>query len=161
MEDAALVQQVLAGDTEAYAELVDRWAGRVLALCHARVADAALAEELAEEALLRGLEEIGTLVNPDRLGPWLAHIAAHVCRDWLSARQNSLAPDDPGPDELLAAVEALPGEARTLLMLHHYHDATYRDLARLLDVSTATVTARLARARALLRAGGHRDREGG
>jgi RNA polymerase sigma-70 factor (ECF subfamily) len=151
MEDAALVQQVLAGDTGGYAELVDRWAGRVLALCHARVGDATLAEELAEETLLRGLEEIGTLVNPDRVGPWLANIAAHVCRDWLSARQNSHAPD-PGPDELLAAVEALPEEPRTVLMLRHYHDATYRDLARLLDLSTATVRARLGRARALLRA---------
>src|SRR5436305_155737 len=45
MDDAALVRQVLAGQSNAYAQLVQRWAGRVLALCHSRLGRADLAEE--------------------------------------------------------------------------------------------------------------------
>lgn len=52
----------------------------------------------------------------------------------------------------MAAVEALPDEFRTVIMLYYYDDATYRDLARTLGVSIATVNARLTRARAMLRA---------
>ena len=37
MSDAELVRQTLTGRTEAYEELVRRWAGRVTSLCHAKV----------------------------------------------------------------------------------------------------------------------------
>ena len=42
MDDAELVRQVLAGNTDAYADLALRWAARVTALCHARLARADL-----------------------------------------------------------------------------------------------------------------------
>jgi RNA polymerase sigma-70 factor (ECF subfamily) len=173
--DAELVRQVLAGRTEAYTDLVQRWAGRVTALCHARVGRPDVAEDLAQEALVRGFEELRSLADPERFGPWLAGIAANTCRDWLKKRQNAQIPFSALPDfdpdgaaapngeapaavaqadevrRLLAAVDALPEELRTVLMLYYYEDVTYRDLAHLLDVSVATVNARLTRARALLR----------
>lgn len=174
MDDAALVRQVLAGQTSAYAELVQRWASRITALCHARMGRADLAEDLAQETLVRGFEELPSLSDPTRFGPWLAGIAANTCRDWLKSRQNAPVPlsstpveDQPPlavsspaaegerPDEvrhLMRAVEQLPEECRLVLMLFYYHNASYRDIAHVLDVSTATVNARLTRARALLRA---------
>lgn len=171
MDDAALVRQTLAGQPDAYARLVERWAGRVLALCHARIGRADVAEELAQEALVRGLEQLPSLAEPTRFGPWLIAIAANTCRDWLKARQNSQVPfstlaaggpqppasagDDPEQreeaDRLLREMEALPEELRVVLMMFYYDGSTYRDIAHALDVSTATVNARLTRARALLR----------
>ena len=68
MSDADLVRQARAGRTEAYAELVRRWAGRVMAICHARIGRAHLAEDLAQETLLRGFRALHTLVDPDRFG---------------------------------------------------------------------------------------------
>jgi RNA polymerase sigma-70 factor (ECF subfamily) len=174
MEDAALVRQVLAGNTEAYAELVVRWAGRITALCHARLSRADLAEELAQETLVRGFEQLPSLADPARFGPWLAGIATNTCRDWVKSRQNgqvqfsalpSGAPAVPaGPDPLRAAeqadeinrlmraVETLPEEYRVVLMQFYYEKASYRDIAHLLDVSPATVNARLTKARTMLRA---------
>jgi RNA polymerase sigma-70 factor (ECF subfamily) len=179
MDDAALVRQVLAGHGSAYAQLVQRWAGSILALCHARIGRPDVAEELAQETLVRGFEELTTLAEPARFGPWLAGIAANTCRDWLKARQNAQVPfstlagtgqpvpqpQAPASDEverrdeacrLMREVEALPEELRTVLMLFYYQQASYRDIAHLLDVSPATVNARLTRARALLRDRLHR-----
>jgi RNA polymerase sigma-70 factor (ECF subfamily) len=170
MDDAALVRQVLAGQNDAYAELVLRWGARIIALCHARLGRADLAEELAQETLVRGYEELSSLAEPARFGSWLAGIAANTCRDWLKARKNTQAPLSgaevdahlPEParqveqqDEiarLLAEVENLPEDCRTVLMLFYYQKATYRDIAQILDLSTATVNARLTKARNLLRA---------
>lgn len=176
MSDAELVRQARAGRTEAYAELVHRWAGRVTALCHSRVGRAQLADDLAQETLLRGFRALSTLTRPECFGSWLCGIALRICLDWLKARQNAQVPfsvlgqDHPleeyltGPMEepaldrdderrwLLAEVEALPEEYRQVVMLYYYDDLTYRDLAHLLGVSTATINARLTRARALLRA---------
>src|SRR5205823_5026120 len=105
----------------------------------------------------------------------LCGIALRTCLDWRKAKQNSQVPfsvlhPDHDPDELipgrddspverddearhlLAQVEALPADCRQVVMLYYYEDSTYRDIARLLGVSTATVNARLTKARSLLRA---------
>ena len=176
MSDAELVRQARAGRAEAFGELARRWSGRVTALCHARVRRAHTADDLAQEALLRAYRALHTLTDPERFGPWLCGIAARASLDWLKARQNAQVPfsalgREHGPDEFLLArhggeadverdderrrlleeVEALPEECRKVVMLYYYEDVTYRDVARTLGVSVATVNARLTRARALLR----------
>ena len=78
MSDAELVRQALAGQAEAYAELVRRWSPRVLALCHARVRRADAAEDLAQEALLRGYRALATLSQPDRFGAWGESAGGHL-----------------------------------------------------------------------------------
>src|SRR5580704_13441309 len=85
MSDAQLVHEVLSGRVESYDPLVRRWAARVLAVCHARVGRADAAEDLAQEALLRGLRALPTLSDPDKFGPWLCGIAVRCCLDWLKA----------------------------------------------------------------------------
>lgn len=176
MTDGDLVRQTLAGRTPAFEELVRRWAGRLLALCHARVRRGDAAEDLAQEALLRAFRALRTLAEPDKFGPWLCGIATRTCLDWLKAKERTQVPfstlvgnhdadqvlgrpsaAEPELDrederrKLMAEVEALPEECREVVMLYYYQDLTYRDLAQLLGVSPATVNARLTRARSLLR----------
>jgi RNA polymerase sigma factor (sigma-70 family) len=177
MTDGSLVRQALRGDRSARDELVYRWSARVLAFCHSRVADRHLAEDLAQEALLRGMRGLNTLHSPDKFGTWLFGIATRVCLDWRKSKQNgelpftSLSPDrspeglartsagiaemdvDQADElgRLMDEVEALSEKHREVLMLYYYHDVTYHDLAQMLGVSSATVNARLTQARAILR----------
>jgi len=177
MTDAELVHRARTGHTDAYAELVRRWSARVLAVCQARVRRTHVAEDLAQECLLRGFRSLHTLHDADKFGPWLRGIAVRACLDWLKARERSQvvfsalgadhqpddylagAPDDAtaGVDQqdetgrLLVEVDALSEEHREVVLLYYYHDMTYRDLAQLLGVSTATINARLTQARATLR----------
>jgi RNA polymerase sigma-70 factor (ECF subfamily) len=174
--DSDLVRLVQGGQRAAYEELVRRWSARVLAVCHARVRSVHTAEELAQEALLRGLRSLATLEEPAKFGPWLCGIASRACLDWLKcgqARQVSLEAVSNGqadgwiaeagdsPDEaaaraddnrlLLAEVASLPEPYREVILLYYYDDVTYHDLAAVLGVSAATINARLTKARAMLR----------
>jgi RNA polymerase sigma-70 factor (ECF subfamily) len=172
--DAELVRQALAGRAEAYADLARRWAGRITALCHAKVGRGDVADDLAQETLLRGYRALRSLSAPDKFGSWLCGIAVRASLDWLKAKQRTQIPFSvlgtridgfpstaPAADErlehyderrtLLAEVEALPEAYRQAVMLYYYDDLSYRDLAQLLGVSTATINARLTKARALLR----------
>jgi RNA polymerase sigma factor (sigma-70 family) len=175
MDDAELVRQTLAGRTEAFADLACRWSARITAICHARVRRADVADDLAQEALLRGFRALHTLSDPAKVGAWLMGIAARAALDWLKAKERTtrsfsalngdesiefgsaeLPPDGLAfqADErrrILVAVEALPDPLRQAIMLYYYDDLSYRDLAALLGVSTATINARLTRARELLR----------
>ena len=175
--DGELVRQARNGRPSAYAELVRRWSARVMAICHARVGRRDAAEDLAQETLLRGLDNLHSLKTPEKFGAWLGGIAQRVCLDWLKAKQTSQVPftqfsagtnpeailpiDGDSADEaveradelsrLMNEVESLSDDYREVLLLYYYHDLTYRELAELLGVSTATVNARLTRARAVLR----------
>lgn len=177
MTDAELVRQALAGTTAAYEQLVRRWSTRVMAVCHARVARSEAAEDLAQETLLRGLRALPTLADPAKFGPWLCGIAQRACLDWLKsahrtevsisalhdedsdrvedpAGENELDRDPEHRDELgrlVREVERLPLPYREVLMHYYYDDCTYQELADLLDVSPATVNARLTKARQMLR----------
>jgi RNA polymerase sigma-70 factor (ECF subfamily) len=177
MSDGELVRQTLAGRAQAYEELVRRWAGRVTAMCHAKLGRAAEAEDLAQETLLRGFRALPTLADHEKFGCWLCGIAVHACLDWLKSKERTQVPfstlsPDCQTDEflggravddglaldreeelrsLMAQVEALPEEYREVVMLYYYEDVTYRDLAKQLGVSAATINARLTKARAMLR----------
>src|SRR5260370_32714842 len=85
--DAELVRQALAGRAEAYADLVRRWAGRITALCHAKVGRADVADDLAQETLLRGFRALRSLSAPDKFGPWMCGIAIRASLDWLKAKE--------------------------------------------------------------------------
>lgn len=171
MTDGELVRQVLAGTPAAYGPLARRWAPRVLAVCHARVGRSS-AEDLAQEALLRGLRSLKTLQDPEKFGPWLTGIATRTCLDWLKSAQRrnvslealdggiadfAEADQQPANDRqerarrLMAEVERLPQPYRETLMLYYYQDCTYEELGRTLGVSSAAINARLTKARAMLR----------
>src|SRR5579884_1135211 len=169
MTDADLVRRAWAGHTDGYAELVQRWAGRLLALCQARVHRPDVAEDMAQEALLRGFRALHTLHDADKFGAWLCGIARRACLDWLKARERSQVVFSAlgvhrRTDELLAGradettaavehadeagrlleeVEALADEHREVILLYYYNDVTYREMAEMLGVSSATVNARL------------------
>ena len=174
--DSDLVRLAQNGQSSAYEELVRRWSARVLAVCHARVRSSHMAEELAQESLLRGLRAIGTLTDPAKFGAWLCGIASRASLDWLKSAQSrqvsldALTGDSPGawpaeesdsPEEaacraddvgrLLAEVAHLPEAYREVIYMYYYDDVTYRDMAEALEVSTATVNSRLTKARAMLR----------
>lgn len=174
MTDGQLVRQTLAGHSSAYEELVRRWSPRILAFCHVKVRLRHVAEDLAQEVLLRGYRSLSTLSDPDKVGSWLHGIAQRTCLDWLKRKENQqvgFAAVGSSPDRLaaradepldamereeelsslLTEVDALPDECREVILLYYYDDVTYRDIAEVLGVSAATVNARLTKARKLLR----------
>jgi RNA polymerase sigma-70 factor (ECF subfamily) len=166
--DADLVRQVCAGRNEAYGELVARYAGKVYAVCRAKVWRSDMTGDLVQQALLRGFQDLARLENPADFGHWLCNVARNVCTAWLRKSERSeltngsleYAVQDTGlsgvddHDEvqnLMREVRRLPEELREVVTLYYFLDVTHQELAEFLGVSRAAVNARLARARKALR----------
>jgi RNA polymerase sigma factor (sigma-70 family) len=128
------------------------------------VGDRAVAEEIAQEALLRALsrwEHVGGLASP---GGWTHRVAVNLATSQLRRRvverraRGRLARGevDPAPDTATAlavrdAMEALPTAHRRVLVLRHVLDWTTAEIAELEQVSEDAVRQRLHRARTALR----------
>jgi len=142
------------------------------------VQNAALAEELTQDAFLKAHEAWGSFRGeaPERI--WLLRIARNVCLDYLRsprARQAKAAPLDesgeittaPGREPPLTVEQAarqaemtecvqefvlsLPETLRTPLILHDMEGLTNAQIAQVLGVSLEATKMRLHRARARLR----------
>jgi RNA polymerase sigma-70 factor (ECF subfamily) len=174
MTDGDLIRLVREGSVSACETLARRYAPQLLAICRSRVRSQHSAEDLAQESLCKALNSLHTLTDGNHFGPWIRSIAINLCRDTLrlSRRQGrewssladmndlparaAVAPPDQSlermeeQETLWAAIDALPEECREALLLRYFDDRGYDEIASLLDVSRATVNARLARARAIL-----------
>lgn len=84
--DAKLVAAVLSGDRSAYADLYDRYARLVRAICYDATRDLNHAQDLSQEVFLRAYRKLGDLRNADKFAGWLVGIARTVGREWQRRR---------------------------------------------------------------------------
>ena len=79
--DGTLVLGVLNGDKSAFAELYDRRARLVRAVCYDTTKDLHAAADLTQEVFLRAYRNLGKLRDPQRFTAWITGIARQVCRE--------------------------------------------------------------------------------
>jgi RNA polymerase sigma-70 factor (ECF subfamily) len=119
------------------------------------------AEDAAQEALLKGFSNIDELRDSERFGTWIAGIAKNLCVDHIRRRRRKrrfhrlwVTQPEASSSEysgLEKALCELPEDYRVALMLYYFDGRSAKNIAEALDVSEATVCARLSRARNRLR----------
>jgi RNA polymerase sigma-70 factor (ECF subfamily) len=164
--DRALMERVGKRDEAAFAELVDRYGGRLLAVAGRLLRSRADAEDAVQRALLQCFTAAATYRAEWAVSTWLYRILTNVCVDELrrrstrgtgsdSARPERAAEElrEPGAFmDLHRALDRVPREARVLLALRYVDGLSYGELARIRGISVNTVKSQLARGKALLRA---------
>lgn len=167
--DEALLARVAAGDPAAARALVARKLPRVLALAQRMLGDAAEAEDVAQETMLRAWRQAGSWRTGEaRLDTWLHRVALNLCYDRLRKRRETAVADPPdrpdegpGPDRGLqaqdvgrrvaAAMAALPDRQRAAIALCHYQELGNIEAAALMGVSVEALESLLSRGRRALR----------
>ena len=149
------------GDKSAYASLVREYAQQVFAICLGILGNPHDAEDLAQDALIKGFTKICRLRDTQRFAPWLMGIAHNLCIDFMRRRKRGREalilkierghsiPED--YSELRQAIAQLPEQYRVPLMLYYFDDRKTESVAGTLGLSQAAVHARLSRARKELR----------
>src|SRR5262245_36156431 len=97
--DRRLVEQAMAGDHDAFAELARVSIGRLYAIARLILRDQAQAEDATQEALVAAWRDLAALREPDRFDAWLHRLLVRACyRELRRARRR---PDiDPSVDVL-------------------------------------------------------------
>lgn len=98
MDDAAVVVRVLAGDSEAFADLVREHGPGVLRLVARLLPSRELAEDVAQETFLRAYSNLARYDPVYPFRSWLYRIASNLCVDAL--RRWKAAPSSVSMDEV-------------------------------------------------------------
>jgi RNA polymerase sigma-70 factor (ECF subfamily) len=178
--EAALIARCTTGDETACAELVDAHQRMVYGLAFNLLGNRDDALDLSQDVFLRVFRTLSSFRGQSALRTWIYRIVVNQARNrqrwWrrrhraeqvslddylrnfgdLEARQDIL------PDRLLAsketaakiwqAMDRLPFEQRTALILREVDGLRYDEIAYSLDIAVGTVKSRLTRARQALRA---------
>jgi RNA polymerase sigma-70 factor, ECF subfamily len=120
------------------------------------VHDAALAEDIAQEAFLAAVRNLDRFDRRRPFGPWLHRIVVNRAIDAARARSlrgeselhehdASAVTSEPVDRAVLAALAALPPDQRAVVVLRHLLGYTPGEVARLLELPRGTVNSRLRR----------------
>jgi len=176
---ARLVERCRRGEAQAFEQVFGLFRGPLYSYLARTTGDGHLAEDLLQDVFLRVIDNLDRYEESGRFEAWLFRIAANRVRDWARRQshgervggvladpgsQETLAVDRPveqPPDVALLADESvrrleacladLEEQDRQVLVLRHYSDLSFREIAGILDCPLGTVLARSHRALAKLR----------
>ena len=131
----------------------------LLSLCN----DAALADDIAQDALVNAYVASGSFRGASRFSTWLFRIAYNCFIDRMRGRRLQTAPLEspaaqavPGPEaadgrfrheDLHRAIGMLPDKERAALLLFYMEDKPVKEVAAILEMPAGSVRAYLTRGR--------------
>ncbi|MDZ7263892.1 MAG: RNA polymerase sigma factor [candidate division KSB1 bacterium] len=176
-EDTNLMLRLKEGDQGAFRTLVERHKLTVLNLCLRFTGNRDDAEDLAQDVFIRVYQAAPRYEIRAAFTTWLYRIAVNVCLNHqrrkkilnffsLNNRHSSsgavenhlpelVLPQRPDSDlerkelqQLVQnAIESLPENQKSVLILHRYHDLSYQQIATVLQTTVSAVESRLHRAK--------------
>lgn len=180
MDETVLIQKSQQGDLEAFEQLLLRYEKKVYTIAYKYMGNAEDASDMAQEALIKAYQSIGSFRGEAAFGTWIGRITANKCLDELRKRKRiqvtslddeveleegsvkkEIAADIDTPEEhtirqeTVQYVQSMIGqmreEYRIVLVLRELEGHSYDEIAQMLSCSLGTVKSRISRARNYLK----------
>ena len=170
-DERSLVEQVLAGDEDAFAQVIDKYKALVVHIVYRMIATREDREDLLQEVFMKTYRSLAGFRFESKLSTWIAKVAYNTCMNHLDKKReilleefrpdletlDELAGDAERPDRsaeetdvslrLRAEIERLPVAYRTILTLYHLEEMSYKEIGGIMGLPEGTVKSYLFRAR--------------
>lgn len=174
VSDSELTCRALAGQRDAFAQIVSRYQSLVCSLAYSATGSISQSEDLAQETFIAAWKGLRTLREPEKLRSWLCGISRNTIASVLRRRKqepsNAATPLDaigefpssaPLAEEraiskeeeaiLWRSLERIPNLYREPLVLFYREGRSIKNVAETLELSEEAVKQRLSRGRKLLK----------
>ncbi|MFE8698750.1 RNA polymerase sigma factor SigW [Cytobacillus sp. FJAT-53684] len=173
------IKQVLKGDQDAYAEVVEIYGEKVFHICFRMLGNRHEAEDIAQEAFLRAYVNIHSFNINLKFSSWLYRIATNLCIDRIRKKKpdyyldaevagtdgltmySQIAADTRLPEDDVESLELqetiqreisrLPEKYRTVIVLKYIEELSLNEISKILDLPLGTVKTRIHRGREALK----------
>ena len=169
LTDQQLVHLYMDGDADALATLVMRYKDKIFTSIYLLVKDKYLAEDIFQDVFIRVIDTLkgGRYTDEGKFLPWAMRIAHNMCVDHFRKvkRSPSIKTSDdrdifevlnfsePGADQRIMTgqshdrvrkmVDLLPEDQREVIILRHYADLSFKEIADLTSCSINTALGRM------------------
>ncbi len=182
LDDYKIVQQVLKGRKEAFAELVERYKKQVFNVAWRMTNDADVAMDISQEAFVKIYRSLDQYNPQYKFSSWLLKSVNNLCVDYFRTRGDTSASLDAimdgGAEALLSedasmessveelekteerlelrsilkeAIDLLPLDYKSVVVLRHLQNLSYKEISTILNLPMGTIKARIFRARRILK----------
>jgi RNA polymerase sigma-70 factor (ECF subfamily) len=159
------VRRVLAGESGAYAGLVERYRDPLGRYAMRMLGNMADVEEALQDTFVRGYRSLSRCNDPERFGAWIFGILVNRCRTYGAqrARRQRLVMSDEGAlasasvahtedsdawrDAIAWALDQLSQDMREAFLLKHVEELSYDEMQELTGASVSALKMRVLRAR--------------
>lgn len=167
--DQELIARYVSGDEQAFETLLNRYKSKIYTSIYLFVKDQALAEDIFQEVFIKIIDTLrrGKYNHEGKFVQWAMRIAYNMCVDYhrRHKRRAHINPtdefdifevlrlSDDGPDtsimrseshdRIRRLVDSLPPEQREVVILRHYADMSFKEIASLTRVSINTALGRM------------------
>ena len=176
--DEALVAAALKGNEDSFSELVRRYKGRLVNYLYRLLRNLDEAHDLSQDVFVKVYKALDRFDPTYKFSTWLFRVAQNAAIDKIRKRRLNLVSmhrsnddDDgrdwefpsgePGPysalrnlergEAIQEAVDQLPWEYRELIVLRHFGELSYEQIANLKQMPLGTVKNKLFRGRQMLK----------
>lgn len=167
-EDIQSVQRILAGDKQAYIDIINKYKNPMYATVLRMTKNPETAQDLLQEAFIKVYEQLKKYDQKGSFKSWIYKVAINHCLDQLRKKQirigqveeeqltNSTTPEvvflkKEKSRELERLLSGLPEDERIILLLRYANELSYEEICNTLSISLADVRNKLHRAKKKLR----------
>jgi RNA polymerase sigma-70 factor (ECF subfamily) len=169
MNDQQLITNYLSGDDRAFEELLSRHKQRIYTSIYLFVKDQSLAEDIFQEVFIKIIDTLrkGKYNHEGKFLQWALRISYNMCVDYFrrNKRRPKVSPTETFDifdvlqssernaeqgiirsqthDKIRSLVDMLPPEQREVVILRHYADMSFKEIAKLTRVSINTALGRM------------------
>lgn len=169
LNDDQLIQLYMNGDSNAFSIIVNRYKTKIFTSIYMLVKDEYLAEDIFQEVFIRIIESLkkGSYFESGKFLPWAVRIAHNMCMDHF--RKIKRTPviktsndtdifqeyrfSEPSADikmmqgerndTIKKIIDKLPQDQREIIILRHYANLTFKEIASLTNISINTALGRM------------------
>lgn len=169
LNDQQLIHQYLDGDQRAFEELLNRHQQKIYTSIYLFVKDQSLAEDIFQEVFIKIIDTLrkGKYNHEGKFSQWAMRISYNLCVDYFrrNKRRPQVQPTEEFDifdvlkvtednaeqriirsqthDKVRRLVDLLPPEQREVVILRHYADMSFKEIASLTRVSINTALGRM------------------
>ena len=169
LSDKELIDQYLAGNEFVLEQLINRHKDKVFTSIVLIVKDKYIAEDIFQDTFIKVIDKLraGKYKEEGKFGPWVKRIAYNLCIDYF--RKATRNPDitttegvdlfdlisfsnTPGEETKISEstrvtlrklIDELPEKQKETLILRHYYNFTFNEIAEMTNVCTSTAIGRM------------------
>jgi len=169
LSDQQIVHMYINGDADALTTLITRYKDKIFTSIYLLVKDRYLAEDIFQDVFIRVIDTLrsGRYTDEGKFLPWVMRIAHNLCVDhfrkvkrnptiktsddrdifevinFSEAGVDNRMMNDQSADKIRRMMDLLPEDQREVIILRHYADLSFKEIAQLTQCSINTALGRM------------------